>query len=102
MKDVRNTLWKAYKQLESSTNGIEGRLSEGWCELKYPTYLNCETPDEFCEPYGLIVYSYALGTSRMHLFNRGAIDRQVNYYTWEAPDFYAKAVEVINEWANNI
>ena len=49
-----------------------------------------------------MIYSYALGPSRTHYFNRGDVERQVNYYTWEAPDFFAKAVEVVAAWADEI
>jgi hypothetical protein len=102
MKDVRQALWNAYKKLEATSEGVCGKSSEGWCELQYPTYWNCETSEEFSQASGLIVYSYALGTSRTHYFNRGLVDRQVNYYTWEATDFYAKAVEIVNAWAADI
>lgn len=97
--DVRAALWAAYKKLEATEHGVEGKSSEGWCELQYPTFFDCQSSAEFADPCGLMIYSYALGPSRAHYFNRGKIDRQVNYYTWEAPDFYAKAVEVVNSWA---
>jgi hypothetical protein len=102
MDDVRAALWAAYKKLEATKYGIEGKTSEGLCELQYPTYWDCQEAAAFAEPSGLMIYSYALGPSRTHYFNRGKVDRQVNYYTWEAPDFYAKAVEVVNGWAADV
>lgn len=100
--DVRHALWNAYKKLAASEHGIEGKSSEGWCELLFPTYWSCETADEFCEPCGIIVFSYALGTSRRHYFNAGKVEKQIDHCTWESPDFLAKAVKVINGWANAI
>jgi hypothetical protein len=102
MNDVRFALWAAYKKLEVTKHGIEGKGSEGWCELKFPTFWDCQDADDFLEPISLMIYSYALGPSRSHFFKRGKVDRKVNYYTWEAPDIYAKAVEVINGWADDI
>lgn len=99
MDDVRAALWAAYKKLEATKYGIEGKTSEGLCELQYPTFWGCQDATTFAAPCGLMIYSYALGPSRTHYFNRGKVERQVNYYTWEAPDFYAKAVEVVNGWA---
>ena len=102
MEDVRRALWAAYKKQDATPDGIEGKSSEAWCELNYPTYWECETEVEFLNPCGVMVYSYARGPSRQHYFNVGKEDRQVNYYTWESPDPYAKAVEVIGQWANAI
>lgn len=102
ISDVRSAIWAAYKKLEATEDGIGLKASEGFCELKYPTIWECEDAADFSEPCGLMIYSYALGPSRTHYFNRGDVDRQVNYYTWEAPDFYAKAVEVVNGWADDI
>lgn len=100
--DVRAALWTAYTKLAYTAEGVCGKSSEGWCELQFPTWWDCKSADEFAQPSGLMVYSYALGPSRTHYFNRGPVDRQVNYYTWEAPDFYAKAVEVVNAWAADV
>jgi hypothetical protein len=98
MTDVRKALWNAYKKEEESEDGIYGKSSEAYCELRYPTYWDCEVIEEFLEPCGIMIYSYALGPSRSHYIMKGPVDRQVNYYTWEAPDIYKKAVEVINSW----
>jgi hypothetical protein len=102
MEDVRRALWKAYKKAEKREYGIEGKSSEAWCELQYPTYWDAENEDDFIEPCGIMIYSYALGTSRQHYIKRGKVDKQINYYTWQSPDIFRKAVEVINEWADNI
>jgi hypothetical protein len=99
MNDVRAALWAAYKKLEAKDGVIEDKSSEGLCELQYPKFWNCQDAATFAEPCGLIIYSYAFGPSRRNCFNRGEADRQVNYCTWEAPDFYAKAVEIVNSWA---
>ena len=98
MSDVRLALWNAYKLKEQSEYGIEGKSSEAYCELIYPSYWECSTLDEFLIPKGIMIYSYALGPSRSHYINYGASERDVNYYTWESPDIYEKAVKVINSW----
>lgn len=98
MQDVRAALYIAYKRLGATSYGIEGKSSEGWCELQYPTYWDCETGEEFLQPCGIMIYSYALGPSRRHYINRGKIDRQIDSTTWESPDIFRKAVEVISEW----
>jgi hypothetical protein len=103
MADVRRTLLAAYKKLQSTPDGISGKSSDGWCELQFPAiwdYLDGQ--DGFDEPCGLTIYSYALGPSRQHYINRGPVDCQVNYYTWESPDIFRKAVEVIESWAADI
>lgn len=102
MDDVRRALWAAYKTLEATFEGIEGKSSEAWFELQYPTYWECETLEDFLKPCGIMVYSYALGPSRSHYFRLGKVDREVNYYTWESPDPCAKAVEIIGQWAAGI
>lgn len=100
IEDVRRALWSAYKRQEQLPCGIEGKSSEAWCEVQYPTYWDClDSPDDFLRPCGVMVYSYALGPSRRHYFNRAERDRQVDSNTWESPDPFAKAVEVINGWA---
>jgi len=100
MEDVREALWYAYKKEEESEYGVEGKSSEAWCELQYPTWWDCETLEEFKKPCGIMIYSYALGPSRTHYINYGEEDKQINYYTWESPDIYTKAVEVINSWVD--
>lgn len=97
MEDVRRELWKAYKQAQSE-GWLEGKSSEAWCELEYPTFWDCETEEDFLQPCGIMIYSYALGPSRTHYINRGPKDKKVNYYTWESPDIFAKAIEVIQSW----
>lgn len=99
MSDVRKALWKAYQKENESDGGLEGKSAEGSCELIYPTYWDCENQDDFLEPIGLMVYSYALGPSRQHYFYKGNKESHKNYYTWVSKDFLAKAVEVINDWS---
>ena len=99
MQDVRDALKRAYKKAAEQPCGIEGKSSEAHCSLHYP---NWWSEQNFDEPYSLEVYSYALGPSRSHYFNRAECDRQVNYYTWESPDIFAKAVEIIDGWAEDI
>lgn len=101
IEDVRRALWKAYKKQQESEYGIEGKLSEAYCELQFPTFWNCETEEEFLKPRGIMIYSYALGPSRSHYVNYGPEDKEVNYYTWESPDIYKKAIEVIESWSNS-
>jgi len=98
--DVRRALWAAYKKEEKSEYGIEGKSNEAFCSVEYPNYWECETEEEFLMPDALMVYSYALGPSRTHYFKYGKKDKEINYYTWESPDIYAKAVEVINSWVD--
>lgn len=101
--DVRKALWAAYQRAAQLPCGIEGKSSEAWCEVQYPTYWDClDDPDSFLLPCGVMVYSYALGPSRQHYFNRAKRDRKVNYYTWESPNPFAKAVEVIGEWVKEL
>ena len=98
MTDVRKALWNAYKAEEETEHGIEGKSSEAYCELRYPTYWECDTIEDFNKPFGIMIYSYALGPSRKHYINYGTEDKEVNYYTWESPDIYTKAVQIINSW----
>ena len=102
MSDVRSALWNAYDKLRKSEYGIEGKSSEAYCELMYPAIWDCEVVGEFLLPSGIMIYSYALGPSRRHYINRGQVDREVNYYTWESPCIYKKAIEIINMWAAEI
>ena len=97
MTDVREALWNAYK-IEEQEGGIEGKSSEAYCELIYPTYYSCKTIEKFSKPYGINIYSYALGPSRMHHILYAETENKRNYYTWESPDIYAKAIEVIESW----
>ena len=102
MADVRRALWRAYEKAASTEYGIDGKASDGWVELRYPTYWECETEDEFLQPCGIMIYSYALGPSRRHYINRGDEDRRVDHNTWESPDIFEKAVEIIESWERNI
>jgi len=102
INDVRKALFEAYKKKEQSEDGIEGKSGEGWCEVLYPTFWECETIDEFLKPCGVMVYSYALGPSRQHYFRYAEIEKNDDYTTWYAPDFFAKAVEVINSWVEDV
>jgi len=99
IEDVRRALWEAYQREAQRECGIEGKMSEAWCEVQYPTYWDCESLDDFLRPCGLMVYSYALGPSRRHYFRVGKRDKQTDSNAWESPDPFAKAVEVINGWA---
>lgn len=98
IKDVRKALWEAYRLADEVEGGVEGKSSEAYCEIMYPTYWECDTLEEFMQPTGLMVYSYALGPSRRHYFYYSQKEYQENYYTWYAPDPFKKAVEVINSW----
>ena len=99
--DVRVALWRAYQKLAES-GGIDGKSSEGYCELLYPTIWDAQSVEEFCRPEGVMVYSYALGPNRQHYFWRGPVDRQKESNQWFAPDPFAKAVKVIEEWEAEI
>lgn len=102
MDDVRAALLAAYRK-QAASGPIEGKSSEGWCALHYPVVWDfLDEGAGFNEPSAIEIYSYALGPSRSHYINRGKVDRQVNYYTWESPDIFAKAVEVINGWVDQI
>lgn len=109
IEDVRRALWKAYVDLVREDVDGEWKSSEAWCEVSYPNFWECLDDDEadggvppsrFQEPTSLMVYSYALGPSRHHYFHRADTETHPNYYTWTAPDIFAKAVEVIDGWAS--
>jgi len=108
IEDVRRALWRAYEIERIARGDLGGKSSEGTCTVEYPTVwehhddgLLGDMPLGFAEPIGLMVYSYALGPSRQHYFHRAAEESHPNYYTWYAPDIFAKAVEVINGWAKD-
>lgn len=94
INDVRKALWKLY----SDNKDWEGKSSEAYCELQYPAYWDCETENEFYEPNGIMIYSYAFGPSRTHYIYKNKRERHPNYYTWESTDIFKKAVEVIESW----
>lgn len=97
--DVRKELWKAYKKAELM--GInEGKSSDGYVAVKYPNIWDCETEEQFSEPYAIEVYSYLLGPSRMHNFIKGK--GRNSYHTWYCEDIFAKAVDVIKSWADGL
>jgi len=98
MNDVRMALWKAYDKERERHGYIEGKSSEGSCELIYPTIHESDSIDKFMLPLGIMIYSYALGPSRRHYIYKGEKDRKIEYYHWESPDIYKKAVEVIEGW----
>lgn len=95
--DVRKALWDLY----ANNEGWEGKSSEAYCDLQFPAYWDCENESQFCEPNGIMIYSYAFGPSRVHYIMRGKRDKEINYYTWESPDIYKKAIEVIESWDKN-
>ena len=97
MNDVRRSLWEAYKNCK----GFEGKNYEAYCELRYSPIWDCETEEQFSRPFGIMIYSYALGPSRRHYINYGSIEKEKNYYTWESPDIYQKAIDVINSWVKD-
>lgn len=99
IRDVRDALKEAYDKLDRCEPGWGGKSSEAWCSVSYPSRFS---DNDFYEPCALTVYSYALGPSREHYFNRAEKDGHPNYYTWESPDIFAKAVEVIRGWASEI
>lgn len=101
MDDVRRALYNAYKLESEGPDGVEGKRGEGYCQLLYPTWWDCKTEEEFLKPCGIMVYSYALGPSREHYFMYAEKEGHPNYYTWEAPDFMARAIEVINSWGSD-
>lgn len=96
--DVQNALRRGYEMLRATPEGIEGKMDEGCCRVLYSPIWDDDGSASFHDPVRLMVYSYALGPSRQHFFKRGKTDRQINYYTWESPDIFAKAVEVIEGW----
>ena len=97
INDVRKALWHLYHDNQD----WEGKSAEGACELIYPAYWDCDNEEAFCEPTGLMVYSYAFGPSRQHYFFYGRKEKHPNYYTWESPNFYQTAVDVIKGWGDN-
>ena len=78
MADVRRALWKAYKKVQKSEYGIEGKRDEAWCELGYPNLWDAETEDEFTKPCEIMIYSYALGPSRRHYIRKGNVEKAIN------------------------
>lgn len=102
INDVRVSLYNAYRKLADQPGGIEGKMSEGHVNLKYPTYWDSENVADFCEPYGIEIYSYALGPSRSHYILKEEKESHPNYYTWCGPDIFGLAVKVINSWADEI
>lgn len=94
--DVRKALKEAYDTARKHPDWEGGKSSEAHCSVHYPSIYQKEP---FSNPYKLDVYSYALGPSREHYFIRADKEAHPNYYTWEAPDIFAKAVEVISGWA---
>jgi hypothetical protein len=97
--DVRKALWDAYAKC-SKYPDFEGKSAEARVDVIYPSFWECDTIEEFNEPIGIMVYSYSLGTSRSHYFWKKKADMSKNYYTWISDDIFGKAVEVINEWAD--
>ena len=102
INEVRKALWLAYKKLEATEEGIEGKSVDGCCELLYPNIWDCKSIEQFSTPSCIMVYSYALGPSRQHYFYQGNKESNPNYYTWISKNMYKKAVEIINQWADNI
>jgi hypothetical protein len=97
MADVRKALLALYRKA-AAAGQLEGKSDEAWCDVAYPTYWDAgENEAEFLLPHRLMIYSYALGPSRQHYIERGP-EKVVNYYTWRAPDIFAKALEVIADW----
>ncbi len=102
MIDVRRALWGAYKKAQKTEYGIEGKSSEAWCELQYPPFWDADDEETFIRPHRIMIFSYALGSSRRHYIEYGPEDKQVDYYIWQSPDIFKKAVEVIESWAAEI
>lgn len=98
MEDVRRALFKAYMDEQRREGTVEGKRCEGWCSVEYPTVWDFDEA-KFLTPNALKIYSYTLGPSREHTIRLGAVDREVNYHTWESPDIFRKGVEVIESWA---
>ena len=103
IKDVRKALWDAYKLYFESVEDSYCKPQEAYCDVFYPNYFECEDDfDKFCEPNGIMIYSYCLGPSRSHYIFKGKEDKQIDYDRWESPNIYKKAVEIINRWAESI
>lgn len=99
IQDVRAALWSAYQGLSSEKKSW-GKAAEGKCHVIYPEIWNCSSAEQFAEPIGLEIYSYLLGPARHHFFLKGAVEKEVSYNHWEAPDFYEKAIKTIGEWVH--
>lgn len=97
IEDVRTALLEAYQRLEELDGYVEGKFAEMRVGVEYPTWWDVVDGADPMEPDGLTIYSYALGPSRMHYFNRGPREEKPNYYTWYSPDPFATAVRVIRE-----
>lgn len=101
IEDVRKALWDGYKKVIAADPSFSGKLQEASCSVEYRSIWEADTEDAFCEPCLLVVYSYALGTSRDHYFVKGDEDHHPNYYTWVSKDIFEKAVEVISKWVED-
>lgn len=97
INDVRLALWDAYRRLEA--RGFDAvKDADGLCEVEYPNFWSCDTPEQFAEPRCLMIYAYALGPNRRHYIFKGKRKRRLREGEWEAPDIFGYALELIAEW----
>jgi len=93
LREIQTTLWNLY----SSDDDLYGKSSGMVCEVYYPSFWECEKPEDAFVATGLMVYSYCCGSIRSHYFWRD--DTEVGApSTWYAPDPFAKALEVVRGW----
>jgi hypothetical protein len=102
IEKIRSLLWDAYKKAYNCGELEGSKSADGSCSLHYPSFFECDTKEEFLKPNMLEVYSYSLGPSRRHYFRHSGKDEQINYYTWDAPDLFKKANEIIGVWKSLI
>ncbi|NBQ17544.1 hypothetical protein EBU24_04455 [bacterium] len=96
IENVREVLWNAY-ELAMKNEYFEGKSSEGYVELLYPSIWTCNSLEEFKQPYGIMIYSYSLGPHRSHYIYKGT--GKDNTSTWYTSGcIYEKAIEVIQSW----
>ena len=96
--ELRKAIWDAYKKEEESEFGIEGKSSEGYVEIYFPNYFECDSFEEFCQPTGVMVYSYALGPSRRHFFWKSKKESTGDYNEWYSRNIFKKAVSIVKSW----
>lgn len=95
--DVRRAVWDAYQRATKNPS-YEGKSSEGYIEVLYPNFWEAKSFEDFAEPKGVMIYSYALGPSRQHYFFKSDRDFQLDYATWYSVEPFNRAIEEINKW----
>lgn len=93
LNEIRSVLQAAYAEY-FAIGDCATKSDDGLIEVQYPPYHHEEWTAQ--EAYKISIYSYALGPSRMHIWEKGSGNS--TYYHKYCDDPFTQALLDVREW----